>query len=146
MIESHFIKPPRWAIELMGAVHAAMQSGVKIDLGYRLKPVQDVLQLLLFPLPSMVHGGREDGLRVIPFFSLDIFQVADAFNSINDLSMQSASKYNTEGSEFRILGLYQNRPVLLRVLSDPPPSAPSYMSVDGITGEVRPRKPNSRIL
>ena len=140
MIETHLIRPPMWIMMLIRAAHGAMQSGVPLNLGYRFQSMHEETQLIVFPLPSTVDGGRDDGLRLSPFFEFDVLRIAEEFNSLNELSMRSTSEYNLEGSEFRISGLFQNRPVLLRVLSDPPPSAPSHTSVDGITGEVQLRK------
>lgn len=146
MIEFHRIRPPGWAEKLLMAVRASMHSEVKLHLGFSLRSVDHRTDLVVFPLPGVVNGGRDDGLRIVPFFDLDVTKISSEFNSLNALGWRSACEYNAEGSEFRIFGLYQNRPVLLRVLTDPPPSAPPYMSVDGDTGEVRPRNQNSSNL
>jgi hypothetical protein len=142
MIEFHYIKPPHWVEVLIELVHGSMRASVPLHLGFSLHTSQKESDLIVFPLPGVVDGGREDGSRVTPLFELDVAKVSSAFNSLNDLGWRTTCEYNAEGSEFRISGLYQNRPVLLRVLTDPPPSAPPYVSVDGDTGEVRPKQQN----
>jgi hypothetical protein len=116
-----------------------MCSEAPLHLGYVAEFSAQGTDLVVFPLASEVCGGCDDGAHIVPCFTVDVCRVFNSFNSLNALGWSSSSEYNDCGSEFRVSGLFQNRPVLLRVLTDPPSSAPPYMSVDGETGEARPK-------
>lgn len=137
---------PRWIVDLMSDIDECVQPDVPLfSLGYRWKrphPNYPVI-LTVYPSPGEFVGPHElDGRQLTPGFRFNAFALGNKFNRIDGLGWRTSTCYNSgpsdDGTEFRISGSYQNRSIILRMLSQPPPGVLPIALVDVHTGAFRP--------
>jgi hypothetical protein len=138
---------PRWIHELMQEVDQCVQPEVPLfSLGYqwmRLRP-DDPTTIKVYPLPGAFEGAsRLDGCHMTPGYGINVMALGKKFNRVDGLGFRSPTCYTSDsgddGPEFRISGSYQNRSIILRILSQPPPGVQPSMLVHVDTGAFRPR-------
>lgn len=137
---------PGWIAELMREVDSCVIPEVPLfSLGYRWKRVHpnDPMLLTVYPMPGAFTGPSAlDGHHLIPGFRVNVFELGKKFNRIDGLGWRAPTCYNSssgdDGPEFRISGSYQNRSIILRMLSQPPPGVLPSVLVDAHTGTFRP--------
>jgi hypothetical protein len=113
---------PEWLDALAGVVADAITAhGVPGRLGLRYREEDGCWDVLVYPLPVELVGGRHDGEVVSPGFSVDLEAVRSAFTRVDDLSWQAHPlSEQDQGPCVSVEGEYAERQVWLRVLAYAP--------------------------
>jgi hypothetical protein len=82
-------------------------------------------------------GGRHDGRRVVPGFSLDLDLLRSAFASVTDFGWNALGLNCPEGPYVWVEGVFQGREVYVQVLAYPPEDEEPGLHVEATR---RPRK------
>jgi hypothetical protein len=113
---------PDWMDALVRTVSDAMTAhGMPGPVGLRYREEDETWDLLVYPLPLELVGGKHDGDVVAPAFTLDLEQVRTAFTRVDEVSWQAHSLgEHDDGPYVSIEGEYAGRQVWLRVLAYAP--------------------------
>ena len=113
---------PDWMDALVRTVSEAMTAhAMPGPVGLRYREEDESWDLLVYPLPLELVGGKDDGDVVAPAFSLDLEQVRTVFTRVDDLFWQAHSVgEQDDGPYVSIEGEYAGRQVWLRVLAYAP--------------------------
>ncbi len=88
--------------------------------------------MLVYPIPVQLVGGAEDGAIVSPGSSMDLRQIAFAFDKV--VTQEWSVYHHLDGPEVLIEGVYQGQEVILRILAQAPDDEePGMLLNDGET-------------
>lgn len=125
---------PEWMQPLIDAVAANMAAhGPESPLGLRYRQLDDVWDLLVYPMPIEMIGGAHDGGRASPSFSLDLEGVRSALSRVESIAWDAhgAGPDNDEvGPCISIRGQFAAFQVWLRVLAHAPADVGPAVKVD----------------
>lgn len=113
---------PDWMDALVRTVAGAMTAhAMPGPVGLRYCEEDGTWDLLVYPRPLELVGGRHDGDVVAPGFTLDLESVRAAFTRVDEMSWQAHPLgEHDEGPYLSIEGEYAGRQVWLRVLAFAP--------------------------
>jgi hypothetical protein len=113
---------PAWMDDLVRAVSEAMTAhALPGPVGLRYSQEEGEWNMVVYPLPLELVGGRHDGEVVSPGFCLDLGQVLSAFTRVDDLYWQAHSGGDQDAAPYiSIEGEYTGQQVWLRVLAFAP--------------------------
>ena len=91
----------------------------------------DLNHLVFFPRTVKLVGGEQDGLEVLPGFSMDIQSLMSAFQQVDAVFWTTQSMgTDDEGPRISIEGIYEGHKVWLRILAEPPEDEEPGMELD----------------
>lgn len=112
---------PTWLEGLVHHVAATMTAYSPMGpLGLRYRRLQDLFDVLVYPLPLEMIGGAHDGGLAVPNFSLALPEVLSAFTRVDAVNWHAHGVGDDEGPCVSIEGVYHGWQVWLRVLACAP--------------------------
>ncbi len=125
---------PEWMQPLIDAIAASMSAhGPESPLGLRYRQLDDVWDLLVYPMPVEMIGGAHDGGRACPGFSLDLESLHLAIDRVESVAWDAhgASPDNDDlGPCIAIRGEFGGQPIWLRILAHAPADVEPAAKVD----------------
>lgn len=117
-------KMPAWLESLVDAVAKCMQPhNVLGPLGCRWGEQKNFWEVMVYPSAAELVGGAEDGVIVVPGFSLDLWELGKAFEEVTAVHWQSHAfgPHDQAGPHVSIEGCYKGHQVFLQVWSEANP-------------------------
>jgi hypothetical protein len=125
---------PEWMQPLLEAIAASMSAhGPESPLGLRYRQLDDVWDLLVYPMPVEMVGGAHDGGRASPGFSLDLEALHFAIDRITSVEWDAHGclpDNDGHGPCIAIRGNFAGRQIWLRILADAPADVEAAVKVD----------------
>ncbi len=120
---------PAWLESLIEtAANCSESHAPPFKMGYRYTEDGEFWEVLVYPVPVQLVGGAEDGAIVSPGFSMDLRQIASAFDKV--VAQQWSVYHHLDGPEVLIEGVYQGHEVILRMLAQAPEDEEPGMVLD----------------
>jgi hypothetical protein len=120
-----------WMQTLVEIVAGAMTAHGPIGpLGLRYRWVDDLWDILIYPLPLEMVGGAHDGGLAAPNFSLDLQYLLSAFAPVHDVRWNAYGLDTVDSPCISIEGDYQGEAVWLRILAFAPEDVGPGLKVD----------------
>jgi hypothetical protein len=125
---------PEWMERLVEAIAANMAAhGPESPLGVRYRQLDDVCDLVVYPMPVEMIGGPHDGGRACPSFSLDLDGLLSAITHVNSVTWDAHGaglENDGVGPCVVIQGEFAEYQILLRVLANAPADVEPRVKVD----------------
>jgi hypothetical protein len=119
---------------LVEKVAAAMMGhGPAVPLGLRYRQLEDLWDILIYPLPVEMVGGAHDGGLAAPGFSLDLEKLRSAFKRLTALGWDAhgtGAENAEDGPYIGVEGDVAGHKVWLRILAFAPADEAAAMKVD----------------
>ena len=124
---------PEWLDSLFTIVSNCVYAHSPMGpLRFRYFKEEENTELLFFPPPIELLGGKEDGAVVSAGFSLNLKELMSAFEQVDDFRWYALpfGPYDSEGPNISIEGIFQGRHVWIRFLAYPPSDEEPELKLD----------------
>jgi hypothetical protein len=127
-----------WLDGLLEAVAACVEAESPMGpWGMRFLETDGFWEITVYPTPVELVGGRHDGRRVAPGFSLDLELLRSAFDAVSHFGWDALGLNCPEGPFVWVEGAYQGWEVYVQVLAYPPEDEEPGLHVEAAR---RPRR------
>lgn len=125
-------KVPAWLNNLVGEVAECMEAHNEMGpFGFRYGQDLEMTDVIVYPTPVELIGGENDGIIVLPGFSLDIQELISIFEEIVDVEWCSQNLGLSEGGgNISIEGIYEGHSVWLQIHAEAPADEEPGMKLD----------------
>ena len=106
--------------------------------GLRYTCDEDFWEITIHPTPIELVGGKHDGERVVPGFSVNLGQFQALFDSVEDFGWNTIGLNVPDGPHIWLEGVYQGREVVVQVLAYPPEDEEPGLKIEA---RRKPRRP-----
>ena len=124
---------PEWLEALVDSVSSCMQPHNLLGpLGYRWGDEDDFWEVTIYPTPTELVGGAEDGAIVAPGFSLNVQKLCSVFEELEDVCWlaQAFGPHDEYGQHLSVEGVYEGHQIFLQILSEAPAGEEPHLRVD----------------
>lgn len=99
--------------------------------GYRAYGMDDGFWIKVYPIPSEIYGGSEDGKRVVYRFRMELSLLVREFDAMPSVT------WETDQGEIVFHGRVHGNDVVLRIMEHAPDDQPPDEIIDTIRGGTR---------
>jgi|SRR5581483_2272832 len=125
---------PAWMNKVFNVVRSAITWRKLVPhrpIGYRSLFQNKTATVVIFPNILEIVGGKNDGQRITPDYTLDIRLILDAFNTCSEVY------WDTDEKAVTFCGTIRNIEVTLSVCALPPDEDVEIHLVDYFTGKIK---------
>lgn len=127
-------KVPPWMANLLHAAAKNMTFYGKNFFGYRAYGLDDQFWLKVYPIPSEIYGGKDDGKRITYRFRVELLPILREFNGMPQVA------WDTDAREVVVHGRVQGNNMVLRIMENPPDDQDADQVINTVNGGTRPKK------
>jgi hypothetical protein len=124
-------KLPDWLKDLLDRIATSIKFYGKNFFGYRIYGGKDYYKVKIYPIPSEIYGGKDDGKRITCPFRLDISNLTPVFDNLISVY------WDTDSRETVLEGDLADRSVTIWVMENPPEDQNPDELIDTLNGGTR---------